>query len=107
AFEKHLEGHSIVQVFAGMNFEAEVDSGFIEGVQDRAPAPGKLIERRLYQTGGPLRPRIKVRPGQRARKRRVLCESEVLRSLRSILQLLDRPTLAFSRVASHFGCGER
>ena len=36
--EKALEGRAVVQVFAGMQFEAGVDAGLVEGVQNRQPA---------------------------------------------------------------------
>ncbi len=66
ALEEHLEGHAVVQVLAGMDLVADVDAGFVEGVEDRAPAPGQLVEGALDQAGRALRPGIEIGPGERA-----------------------------------------
>src|SRR2546426_10611590 len=54
--EEHLERHAVMQILARMDLEAEVDAGVLERVQNRAPAPRQLVERRLDQTRRPLRP---------------------------------------------------
>src|SRR6266852_6170496 len=48
--EKHFKGHAVVQIFAGMNLETQVHAGGIEGVQNRLPARGQLIECGFNQT---------------------------------------------------------
>src|SRR5437867_1808133 len=62
ALEEHLERHAVVQILAGMDLEAGVDTVFIEDVENRAPAPRQLVERRLDETGWPLRPGVEIRP---------------------------------------------
>jgi hypothetical protein len=42
--KKTLKGHAIVQVFAGMDFVADIDALLVEKVQQRPPAPGQLIK---------------------------------------------------------------
>src|SRR6266446_2217409 len=91
ALEEHLERHAVVQILPGMNLEAGVDPVFLEHVENRAPAPRQLVERRLDQTGRPLRPGIEVGPGESTRKRRVLGYAEPARRTRRELHLLDRP----------------
>ena len=106
ALEKHLEGHAVVQVFAGMHLETEIYAGVVECIQDRPPAFGELIERRLDQAGGALRPWIEVGPGERARERCVIRQPEMPRCFRGVVELLDRPALASLWVPAHLGRGE-
>jgi hypothetical protein len=40
ALEEHLEGYTVVEVFAGVDLEAEVQVGFVEGIEDGTPASG-------------------------------------------------------------------
>src|SRR5581483_1869584 len=75
--EKHLEGHSVVEVLAGMNFETEIHTNFIEFIQDRPPALCELIEGRVYQSGRTLRPGIEVGPRQSSRKRGMRVQPEI------------------------------
>src|SRR5262245_117672 len=103
AFEEHLEGHPVVQILTGMDLEAGVDALLIEGIENRTPALGELVERGLDQPGGPLRPGIHVGPRERPRKRGVLSDAEPARRLRRILDLLDRPRRACRRLAADFG----
>ncbi len=49
AFEEHLEGRTIMQVFAGVDLVADIDALGIEGIEDRAPALRQFVEGRLDQ----------------------------------------------------------
>ena len=40
ALEEHFEGYTVVEVFAWVDFEAEVQVGFVEGIEDGTPAGG-------------------------------------------------------------------
>src|SRR5262249_5183226 len=66
--QKSLEGCAIVEIFAGMQFEARIDAGFFECVQDRQPAAAQFAECLVDETCRPLRKRIKKRPCKRTRK---------------------------------------
>src|SRR5699024_1100751 len=57
-FQKAFIGNAIVQVFAGMNFVANVYAALFKGIQNRLPFLGKLIESGFYKAGRPLWPRI-------------------------------------------------
>ncbi|MNL28787.1 hypothetical protein D3C87_1504470 [compost metagenome] len=71
AIEEHLVGDAIVQVFAGVNFVADVDARLVEGVEDRRPAAGQLVEGLFDQPSRALWPGVEIGPGQRARKGRM------------------------------------
>src|SRR5437867_901236 len=47
AVEEHFEGHSVMQILARMDLEAGVDALVLEHIENRAPAPRQLVERRL------------------------------------------------------------
>ena len=47
AVQEHLETDAIVQVFAGVDFVADIDAHGIGMVQDRPPALGQLVKGRL------------------------------------------------------------
>ncbi|EKD59601.1 MAG: hypothetical protein ACD_54C01258G0001 [uncultured bacterium] len=79
AIQKHLKGNAVVQVFAGVNLVAQIDTTGVGMVQKRRPAAGEFVKSLFDQTGGALRPRVKIRPGQRTRKRRLCREAKVFR----------------------------
>ena len=91
--EEALEGRSVEHVFAGMDFVGDVDAGLVIRVEDRLPALGELLERRLDQARRALRPWIEIGPRERAGEGRVAV-SPMLRRLGRRQQLLDRPFLA-------------
>src|SRR5438477_12972999 len=62
--KKALEGRAVVQVLAWMEFKAGVNAGLVERVQNGHPAPREFREGLIDQTLRPLRPRIKIWPGQ-------------------------------------------
>ena len=64
AFKEHLIGDAVVEVFARMDFVADIDAAIFGVIQYRLPARGEFVEGCLDQTGGALRPRIYVRPRQ-------------------------------------------
>jgi hypothetical protein len=64
--EEHLEGRAVVQVLAGVELKSDIDARRVEGVEDGRPAFRQLVERRLDQPGRALRPRVNIRPGERA-----------------------------------------
>src|SRR5213080_1706067 len=101
AVEEHFEGHSVMQILARMDLEAGVDALVLEHIENRAPAPRQLVERRLDQTRRPLGPGIEIGPCQRARKSRVLGNAEPPRRPRRQLDLLDRPGGTRLRLAAH------
>src|SRR6266516_992305 len=103
ALEEHLERHPVVQILARMDLEAGVDAVFVEHVENRAPAPRQLVERRLDQTGRPLRPGIDVGPGESTRERRVLGYAEPARGACRELYLFDRPGGPRRGLAADFG----
>src|SRR6266481_1040272 len=82
ALQKHFKRRSIMQVFAGMDLKAQIDSRFIECLENRPPPLCQLIESRFNQPRGSLRPRIKVRPSQRPRKRNMRLQPKIGRRLR-------------------------
>src|SRR5271170_6542934 len=98
--QEALEGHAVMQVFAGMQLEAGVDADFFKGVQDGNPAPGLFSKGFLDQPLRSLRPGIKERPRQRPRKSRVGGKAEVPAGLGSAEQLIDRPRPARLLVAA-------
>ena len=59
----------VENVLAGMQLKSNVDALFVEGVEDRLPAPRKLVERRLDEMAGALRPRIDIGPRERTTER--------------------------------------
>src|SRR5438094_3181371 len=101
AVEEHFEGHAIVQILARMDLEAGVDALVLEHIENRAPAPRQLVERRLDQTGRPLRPGIEIGPCQRAGERRMFGDAEPPRRPRRQLDLLDRPGSTRLRLSAH------
>ena len=107
ALEEHLEGHAVVQVLAGVDLVADVDARIVEGVEDRPPALGQLVEGGLDQPGRPLRPGIddRARPARRRRWRAPSARGW-REALAASLHLLDRPLLRACRVAAHLRRGE-
>ncbi len=69
SLQEHLEGDTVVQILAGMDLVAQIDPGCIEGIEDRVPASGQLVERGFHESGRTLRPWIDKWPGERARER--------------------------------------
>lgn len=99
AVEKHFERGAVVEIFTGMDFEAEVDAGAIEGVENGEPALGELVEGGFDEAGGALRPGIDVGPGKRAGEGDVSFEAEIRGSAGGLVELLDGPGLALLRMA--------
>ena len=99
ALVEHLEGNAVAYVLAGMDLVAEVDAGFLIGVEDRTPAAREFVERGLDQARRPLRPRIKERPSQRAGKADAAGEAEAAGRLRGLHHLVHRPVLTLLRLA--------
>ena len=89
--QEALKGDAVVEILAGVELVADVDADRIKGVQNGQPAAAELGEGFLDQPRGPLRPRVKERPGQSAREGRVCGEAEVRACLGRELQLLNRP----------------
>ena len=65
-FKEHFIGHAVVQVFAGVDFIAEVDAAVFGVVQDGQPATRQFVECLFHEAGGALRPGIDIGPGERA-----------------------------------------
>ena len=62
--QEPLEGGAVEQILARVQLVAGVDPRVVEGVEDRAPAAGELVEGLLDQAGRALRPGVHVGPGQ-------------------------------------------
>src|SRR6266542_3864131 len=60
--QKHLKTDAVVQIFAGMQFKAEIDANIVKQVENRPPAFCQLIEGGLDQTPWTLRPGVNIRP---------------------------------------------
>ena len=103
ALQEHFVGDAVVQVLARVDLVADVDTGLVEGIQDRCPAARQFVEGGLHQAGRPLRPGVDERPGQAAGKGDVGLEPQIARRLGGKLQLVDRPLLAGGWVAANLG----
>jgi len=66
ALEEHFEGDAVVEIFAWVDFEAEVDVGFVEDVRMGRQRAASSFEGGLDQARRALRPRVKIRPRERA-----------------------------------------
>src|SRR5207302_6852812 len=44
ALQKHFKGDAVVQIFAGMNFKADIDTDFVERVENWFPTRGEFVE---------------------------------------------------------------
>ena len=99
--EEHLVGHAVVQVLARVDLETGVDALSVAIVEDRLPAPRKLVERRFDEPGRTLRKGIEERPRKRPGKGRHSRKPHVPRCPRRALQLVDRPFLPRRRIAVH------
>ena len=106
ALEEHFEGDAVVEIFARVDFEAKVDVGFVESVEDGAPPGGEFVEGSFDQARRALRPRVQIGPRQRAGKRSVRAQGEVGGGFGGESELLDGPGLAGFRVAADFRRGE-
>ena len=87
-------GFPVVEILAGMYLEAKIDTGIIEGIEDRPPARCELGECGLDQAGWALRPGIDIGPGQCAGKSGMRLEAKTCRRLGCEQQLLHRPSLS-------------
>ncbi|MCY1363630.1 hypothetical protein D9M69_503990 [compost metagenome] len=106
ALQEHLEGGAVEQVFARVQFEANIAVGVFKGVEDGHPAFRELVKRRFDQPGGSLWPGVEKRPGQRTREAHVALEAQALRSLGGQDHLLHRPGLAGFGFLAHGVGGE-
>ena len=106
AVEEHFEAGAVVKIFAGVNFEAEIDADFVEFIEDRSPALGEFVECGFDEAGGALRPRIHVGPGERAGECDVGDEAEIFGSFGGVMELFDGPGLAGFGIVADFGSGE-
>ena len=105
--QETLKCHAIMQVFAGMDFVADIHALLVKNVQQRSPAPGQFIEGLIEKRLIMRRPRIKIRPRQRAGKGGVRLEPQTRRSHRRLAHFLDRPLLARLRVTAQRGGRKR
>src|SRR5581483_8614198 len=76
SIEEHLKADAVVQVFAGVQFETEVDAGVVKQLKNRFPSFCQLVERSFNQPWRPLRPRVDVGPRQCTRERNVRLETK-------------------------------
>jgi hypothetical protein len=101
--QKTLKGHAIMQVFAGMDFVADIHALFVENVQQRPPAPGQLIKGLIEKRLIMRRPRIKIRPRQRPGKGGMRLQPQTRRGHRRLAHFLHRPLLARLRITAQRG----
>jgi hypothetical protein len=73
-FPETLERNSIVKVLAGMYLIAQVNAGFIKGIEDRQPALSQFFKSVVNHSRRTLRPRINGVPHQRSGERCVSCQ---------------------------------
>ncbi len=66
-----------MQVFAWMDFVANVNTLLFRKIEDRLPAPRQFIESRLDETGGALGPWIDEGPGERTGKGRMCLDAKM------------------------------
>src|SRR5215469_15669081 len=92
--EKHFKADTVVEIFAGMDFKAEIDAGLVECVENGLPTFRQLVKCSVDQAGGTLRPWVDVGPSEGARKCDMRSEPKIGRSFGSMAQLFDRPLLA-------------
>ena len=104
--QKHLIGDAVMQVFAGVDLIADIDTAILGVVQDRQPTRGEFVKGRLNQPGRPLRPRVDIGPSQSAREGRMRPDPHVLGRRKRQFHLLDRPFLPRLGIAAHFFDGE-
>ncbi|MNJ60183.1 hypothetical protein D3C77_558990 [compost metagenome] len=102
-FEKQLEACAVVQVFGGVNFEAQVDALFGAGIEHRQPAPGQLGEGCFNKAVGALREGKDVRPCQCTGKSPHVAQAQAPRRDGRAGELVHRPGTAGSRVALQVG----
>lgn len=62
--QKHFPCRPVKDIFAGMNFIADINAVFVIDIKDRTPAAGKFGERLFNQARGALRPWIQERKRQ-------------------------------------------
>ena len=62
--QEAFEGDPIVQIFPGVDFEAEIDSMLFKDIENRLPPAPQLGEGLVDQPSRPLGPRIDVWPRQ-------------------------------------------
>ncbi len=106
AVEEHLERRAVEQVFARVDFIAEIDAGFFIGVEDGEPALRELFERRFKKPRRALGPREEIGPGERAGEGHAGVEAEAAGGFRGEHELFHRPFLPRFRIAAHALRGE-
>src|SRR6185369_6430720 len=55
ALQEHLERQAVVQILRRMDLVADVHALGVEGIQNRTPAAGELVEALVYESVRPLR----------------------------------------------------
>ena len=101
--EESFEGYTVMQVFARVQFVADVHAGRVEGVEHRSPALGQFGESLFHEPSGPLWPRVEVGPGERPREGGVRLQAQALGGFGGPQQLLRRPGGALGGLAAQFG----
>ena len=62
AIQKHLESYAVVEIFAWVQFETEIDACRVKRVEDRHPPFCQFIKGGLNQTSWTLWPWIDIGP---------------------------------------------
>jgi hypothetical protein len=101
--QKLLKRDAVMEVFARVQFEADVYTCFVERIKDRKPALAQFLKCFIDHACGALGPRVKERPGECSGKCGVRREAKILAGLCCPLQLLNSPGLAGFRIACQCG----
>lgn len=95
-----------MQIFAGMDLEAEVYSLLVEGIEDGLPAASQLCEGLVDETGWALRPGVEIGPGEGAGEGGNLGEIEAARGAGAGDELLLCPLGTRGGIAADGGWSE-
>ena len=79
--EEHLERGAVVDVGAGMKFEADDAAMVMRIVEQRPPAASEFLEGFVDETRRTLRPGIDHVPGKSARERGNVAQAKLRRSV--------------------------
>lgn len=101
-----LEGDAVMKIFAGMDFEGEINAVFFRGVEDGEPAFSELGEAGFDKAFGALWPGIHSGPEESAAEGGDGGEAEVGGGFDYFLHLADGPLGAGFGVAADGGSGE-
>src|SRR5262249_10082721 len=101
AIEEHLERHTVMKVFAGVQLETQVDARRVKSVENGFPALCQLFECQIDQPWRTLRPRIDIRPRESPWEGYVRLDFQVGGSFCCQPKLVDSPYLTSRRISTN------